>query len=571
MPTPLHVHFHIPDGEFPMVPDKETDEAKAMATVNTDMEVEVNMTATLLPLFVEGASHVVLIEGENMPFSHVTWSAMQSMVVTTGAQFMATPVLIGANQVPMQIGEPVIVTCGPFECAESAMAPEITIANSEACTGWEASVELQMGLVDNDVVESGDATTDTMYDGIDLGWVTSSNLAMTVKHSISGVSGAVNQTVPTDAKKGDDMSLAMKNVSGGIRVDVAADDTATPPVVAAVECVPATADATNTAQGARGYPTAMRDGIFRPANCFRLVGSGAAGKATAKTRGPDYLSGYTLELVPKGAGVDWGSKVEWENDPFEDLTCDSMMVDVADHLDVCSLFSAEVAEVAGKDWEFTVNWDTTDTTNHRVEMWTLGPDGGASAMRFSTLWFDDDLDGKIKNANVDRPSGAGQMHDLYDNNATGGDDTDAARLNLEVVWQLMTNNDGTPNRGDFGKVDLLSDEDDDDTDADETAVPGNPDGNADNYPGTTRGFRDTRKCSDDDGEGCDAKWSETFDIAVADGTFGCTDTISMTVSCEWDAQGEMGQARAAAATALDTTSGAPANNAVARFMKCEVE
>jgi len=62
-----------------------------------------------------------------------------------------------------------------------------------------------------------------------------------------------------------------------------------------------------------------------------------------------------------------------------------------------------------------------------------------------------------------------------------------------------------------------------------------------------------------------------FDIAVADGTFGCTDTISMTVSCEWDAQGEMGQARAAAATALDTTSAAPANNAVARFMKCEVE
>ena len=39
--------------------------------------------------------------------------------------------MIGANQVPTQVGEPVIVTCGPFECAESAEAPEITIANSQ--------------------------------------------------------------------------------------------------------------------------------------------------------------------------------------------------------------------------------------------------------------------------------------------------------------------------------------------------------------------------------------------------------------------------------------------------------
>ena len=41
-----------------------TDEAKAMASVNPDMEVEVNMTATLVPMFVDGASHVVLIEGD---------------------------------------------------------------------------------------------------------------------------------------------------------------------------------------------------------------------------------------------------------------------------------------------------------------------------------------------------------------------------------------------------------------------------------------------------------------------------------------------------------------------------
>ena len=181
--------------------------------------------------------------------------------------------------------------------------------------------------------------------------------------------------------------------------------------------------------------------------------------------GPDYLSGYSLELVPKGAGVDWGSKVEWENDPFEDLECDSMTVDVTDHLDVCSLFSEEVAKVQGMDWEFTVNWDTT---NHRVEGWTLNPDGGATGMRFSTLWFDDDLDGKIKNANVNRTDVFGataeEMHDLYDNNGTGA----TSNVNIETVWQRLTNTDGTPNRGDFGKVDLVSEEDDDDTTAVET-------------------------------------------------------------------------------------------------------
>ena len=86
-----------------------------------------------------------------------------------------------------------------------------------------------------------------------------------------------------------------------------------------------------------------------------------------------------------------------------------------------------------------------------------------------------------------------------------------------------------------------------------------------------RGYRETRKCSDDDGEGCDAKWSETFDIAVADGTFGCTDTISVTVTCEWDAQGEIKQARGSAAARFDATRGADANNAVARFMSCKAE
>ena len=194
----------------------------------------------------------------------------------------------------------------------------------------------------------------------------------------------------------------------------------------------------------------MRDGIFKPDNCFRLEGPGANEKATATKKGPDFLSGYTLELEPEGADVAWGSEVEWDEDPFEDLTCDSMTVNVADELDVCSMFEEEVADATEGAWTFAVNWN--GTTNHAV-MWTMGPKGGATAKRFSTLWFDDDLDGKIKNKNPERPPGAAgtsELHDLYDNNMSGADNA-----NLEVVWQLMTNTDGSPNRGDFGKVDLV--------------------------------------------------------------------------------------------------------------------
>ena len=48
-------------------------------------------------------------------------------------------------------------------------------------------------------------------------------------------------------------------------------------------------------------------------------------------------------MSPTGADVDWGSEVDWDEDPFEDLTCDSMTVAAADYLDVCERFDTEVA------------------------------------------------------------------------------------------------------------------------------------------------------------------------------------------------------------------------------------
>ena len=468
------------------------------------------------------------------------------------------------------------MTCGPFECAMGLEAPEITIANSPKCTNWDPTVELHMGLVDNDVLNTqGDDGDDTANDGIDLGWVTSSNLDMTVEHIFEGVARGSNGSAESKAKKGDDKSLPGANFSTAITADADAIDAAddNDAVDAVIACVPDFGETEgDSTQGGANYPGRTRSGIFKPANCIRLTGLGAAGKATAKTKGPDWLSGYTLEMSATGADVDWGSEVDWDEDPFENQTCDSVTVAAADYLDVCSLFEEEVAQATNfeDDWTFTAIWaaDATDADAFRATMWTLGlktdddDEPVAGPERFSTLWFDDDLDTKIKNENDDRPVAAAgrDLHDLYNNNED--------EANLEVVWQLMTNTDGSPNRDDFGKVDLLSDEDDDDTTDDETVVPGNPDGNADNYDADTRAFRDIRKCSDDDGDGCDAEWSETFAITFADGTFGCTAMASVTVECEWDAQGTLGQKRGEAQDTF-TPNADPSNSS--SFYKCTVE
>ena len=211
------------------------------------------------------------------------------------------------------------------------------------------------------------------------------------------------------------------------------------------------------------------------------------------------------------------------------------------------------------------------------------------------------------------------MHDLYENNrATSGGDADDA-TNLQLVWQLMTNTDNTPNRDDFGKVDLVSDEDDKATADDERTIAletctgtgatwtpadydaddlsaacsgtynttaadlgtkANPDGNADNYnaDGDGRGFRSARKCTeadtgdDVDNSICDAKWDETFTILFADGTFGCTDEVDVVVECTWDAQGEMNRGRGASQIDLDASvddGGDPTDdNNTGNFYKC---
>ena len=472
-------------------------------------------------------------------------------------------------------------------------------------------MSIEVGKVDNDVIDpdSGEEATDGVNtnDGIDLGIVTNSSLAMTVKHIMSGVSSGTNSETSVDAKKGSDQTLAMKAIAGVITVDADEDDAATAGINEMQVC-----DNTYTEED-------VSSKADRPAGCFRLIGPGAMGRDDAK--GPDYLSGWSIELAPEGADVMWGN-VDWEDNPFEDLECEAMEpMMVADHVDICGMFEDEVDYATGKGWGPEVVFDS----NNRVVMWRAGATKATSGEQyFKTLWFDDNLNGKIKkdatSATNERPAADGtrsstgvpDLHDLYDQNGTTN--------NITKIWEWLTDSDGDliDDVGDLGKVDLVSDEDDFMTEDDETTiaveacadgetyikgstaatsgcvtaggtrpsdangegVATHPDGNADNYVNAADSvaFSDFRGCSEDDGgddadgSECDAEWEHEITILFADGTFGCTAEREITVTCTWDADGGMAQGRNALPDAADLDSAATnTDNNRANFIKCEAE
>ncbi|MYC48682.1 MAG: fibronectin type III domain-containing protein [Synechococcus sp. SB0662_bin_14] len=529
VPTPFMVQFMIPDGEFPMVPDEgpgQGNEATATATVNQDMGVAVNMPAIITATFVPGASPIGLIPGENMPFQYTTWQALQGMVVTTGVTFAVQHVEIGANQVSLPIGDAVLVTCGPFQCMEGLAPPPISIADSSVCAGWMPEATLHLGLIDNDVFFTAGGTDDTGDDGVDAGWVTTSTAAMTVSHMFEGVDDGQNYSVSgPDAAKGTGKNLKMDRVDpddtdtndannaygDGIQINVNDAEPGSETNVSA--CI------------AEGTYDDTIGSNHRPQNCFRISAAG----------GVNYLDGYGLEFEAKDSEVSWG-EVGWEQ--FDDLECDPMTVMAMDSVEtsVCDLFAAEVDQALDGGWggskgtvTVAIGADGEDAQGGnaitgKVRMWTVGVPG-ASADRFSTLWFDDDIDGKIRKTGDILP-GMGGPNDLYDQNG----DT----ANIEVVWELLHDDDNDPSRGDFGKIDVgtfgNSNTDDDDE----------PDGKADNYGDDD----DAQACSDADGDGCDAVWSESYEILFKDGIFGCSEERELTISCKWDAAGELGRYRA---------------------------
>ena len=103
-----------------------------------------------------------------------------------------------------------------------------------------------------------------------------------------------------------------------------------------------------------------------------------------------------------------------------------------------------------------------------------------------------------------------------------------------------------------------------------------PDGNADNYVNAADSvaFSDFRSCSEDDGgddadgSECDAEWVHDVTILFADGTFGCSTTRDITVTCMWDADGGMAQGRNALP---DSFIGQGDTSNYANFMKCSAK
>ena len=565
-PDPVMVEFMVPDGEFPMEPDKDDDEETAMATVNHDIVVTSNTTAIITPMFVDGANGVsVSASDNNMPFVHVDWGLLQSMVLSDGATFMVQRTTVGANQDMEPTGDVAYVTCGPFECADGMDAPDISVANSAVCSAWDPELTLQVGKIDNDVL--GPAA-ETGNDGADLGWLTSSGVAMTTKHHFSGVAKGQNYMVTgKDAGKGTDQPLNMDlstasdvdgNAMWGDAIQISASDDARP-------------DADTNVSACETYTastTAGDRGVDEPDNCFRIDASPA-----------NYLSGYSVEVSAKGSSVTWGN-VNWKEDPFEDLTCESMTFMADDQAGICDLFEMEVDQALEAGWVGDANGDgdTTDTADRgavsiivdtadtdAVIEWRAGL-RSATSYRFKTLWFDDNLDGKLPKAGTPAFTyGREMLNDIY------GDASTEANFanNVQVIWQSLLDKDGDLMRGDFGKVDQVHATDvASTTGVNEATEPGNPDGKADN---TTADQSDVQECTEadggDDADGtiCDAKWSETFDVLFASGTYGCTTTRSVTITCEWDASGEIAQTLRSTDTLADVTL---QQDRIGLFAKC---
>ena len=90
---------------------------------------------------------------------------------------------------------------------------------------------------------------------------------------------------------------------------------------------------------------------------------------------------------------------------------------------------------------------------------------------------------------------------------------------------------------------------------------------ADNYLTSDDIEASIRKCTeadggdDDDGTICDATWMTDVDVAFADRTFGCTTTRSVSVTCNWDADGGMAVGRNELPSTFSTDD-------LAHFLKC---
>ena len=506
-----------------------------------------------------------------------------------GATFILQPVVMGANQVPLPVGDPHPMTCGPFQCGPGIMGPEITIEDSDKCNDWDPTLHLDVGLIDNSLNEHEGAAVVaaanddprvaavTVFDGLDLGWTYSSSLDVTITHDLS-VTSAESDAGDTSMEE----SLAMTSI-GEITIGAEADGTQDQTYYA----LSAEPDETITGDDGTNlgscqplndpdnvenwdYNDNLASRISKPDNCFRLTVDHGLDR--------NYLDAYSVTMDPKGADVSWGS-IPWWMDQDE-LTCPSTSWEASEMVDVCGMFEAEVDNLPTPDAIPVVSTNTTPTN---VSGPTLAgfklhfADAAADRHQFTSMWYGrDDADGDAEmpppNLYSDMPVGGTDptvvthVKDFAVGPALSTDDaanftfvapTDAAN-GFEILaapWVWTVDDDFDPIYGDLGKVDTEGND--------------NPENYADND--------DSNTCTADDGgtkaskgvtDGtlCDAEQTIETTVSFPLGLgYGC-DAVekTYTLTCTWSTRGQG-----------SNVVGTPPENLTAdnvgMFVECEVE
>ena len=590
-PSPLLVSMSTPDADDDkscmgqaFCPDDGKDAETAMATVNTKMVVTSSHSARVTPMFMEGAPSINVVAGSDTPFTYVSWSAKQVAVTRDGAVFMFEKVTtVGAGQEAMPTGDVVYITCGPFRCSDAAMeapaAPAITLADSAACDEFEATLNLVKGLVNNWEARGGNL-------GVDVGFTYTATHGATVTHEFSDVSfggggpyrvrgatiSATSTPMPLVMAASGSGNTARNHFGGADNRNADPNDQSEPGPIrnGTNDCFVDTAlpqgfsyaanniSLDRSAQGTPGkHNLTGTAALKKPENCVRLITDGVyddvgLGKQTVRFR--DYVSGYRVHINP-AASVAWGgSSVTWsslDDDPFDGLTCPSRPFEVADMVDACGDFQAEVDAYWGKGigagGQFRVEYTgsgiagTARLDNIVIRNRADSNDADRDAAdayrprdaRHAHLWLvDATVTTTTSLLGID---GTRQDHDLYSpdesSNARHGAGTRGTEFGAAGNWRpimsiYMFDVDGDPQYGDFGK-----------TDFDRPGSTGY--GTADNT--TTINDAASRRCSSSDGgAGCDAEM--TFDLSATftriKDTDTCTRTIEQSITCTWDADGD---------------------------------
>ena len=571
-------------------PDSQSDAKKAMADPNPMMMVMASHNTKITAMFVEGNPTVIADADGDTPFVRLNWPALQTTVAGDGVTFMFQPVTVGAGQEPTAMGDAMYITCGPFRCSEAAdespAAPDITLADSEVCENFEVDLELVKGAAVNGFSRNYASGVDVgwVYTASHAARITHEFANVTAGAAPMMVPGT--SLAPTSTKRSLNMTAAAETSSSRVNKFGGAenrDETAYtvgwdhptlrtqsdpgPIRNGPNDCLSIGQTGgvlANRSLGAWAYYSIVRSvgnlrgdirPVRRPENCFRLVTDGLyeliAEHTEASPTFYNYLPGYSVHVDPAG-GVSWaGSSVsDWgDGHPFDELECPRVTFRAEDQLDVCDDFEEEVnlywGAGIGTGGSFRVEFETAGTTNTAGKLteivirnkariltnsqleggYEYRPDGS----RHANLWLVDKDDG-IAGSNM-AIDGTRLDPNLYwastNTHATEVLEPGGPRLWRAVMRYKMTDEDGDPRPGDFGKIDQVTG----------TMTAYKPDGVADNMTGDQE---DHAQCSDADGPGCDAtapfELSGTF-TRIGD-TDSCTVTIEQSITCTWDADGD---------------------------------